>query len=433
MNPDAIVIGAGFAGLSAATALVARGARVLVLEARPVLGGRASAVRDPATGERIDNGQHILLGCYDDTLAFLHRIGTANRIRRQASLAVSMIDEGGRQSTLQLPPLPAPLHLLAGVLAWDALTWREKASVLRVGVALGSRQRGTVTVHEWLTAHGQDPRLVALLWEPLALAALNQPIRHAAASTFVEVLARMFGPDADRAALVLPAVPLDELYAEPARVWLESRGSAVRTGARARVHVEHGRAAGASVAGEVIRSPIVIAAAPWFALGSLFDDPPPPLADLLGRAAATEASPIVTVNLWFDRPVMRDLLVGLPGRAFQWVFDKGAVFGRARSHLSLVSSGASDLVARDNRSLVETALGEIRDALPEARRAACVHGNAVRERHATFSLAPNQPPRPGTETALPGLLLAGDWIDTGLPATIESAVVSGHRAAALAG
>jgi zeta-carotene desaturase len=434
MSPDAIVIGAGFAGLSAATALAARGARVIVLEARPVLGGRASAVRDPVTGERLDNGQHVLLGCYDDTLAFLDRIGSAARVRRQASLAVSMIERGGRASTLQLPPLAAPLHLVGGILAWDALAWREKASVVRVGAALGSRHglAATTTVHEWLTRHGQAPRLIELFWEPLALAALNQPIRLAAAGTFVEVLSRMFGPDADRAALVLPAVPLDELYAEPARAWLVSRGSEVRTGVRARVHVENGRATGAEVAGEVIRSPVVIAAAPWFALNGLFATPPPALSDLLARAAATSGSPIVTVNLWFDRPVMRDLLVGLPGRAFQWVFDKGAIFGRHRSHVSLVSSGASDLVARDNEALVETAFVELRDALPDVGRATLLHGNAVRERLATFSLAPGQPARPGTETALPGILLAGDWIDTGLPATIESAVISGHRAAALA-
>ena len=136
ISPDVIVIGGGFAGLAAATALVEEGARVLVLEARPVLGGRASAVRDAVTGEKLDNGQHVLMGCYDDTFRFLARIGASDHVRRQAGLAVTMIERGGRRSTLQLPPLPAPLHLLAGVLAWDALSWREKMSVMRVGAAL---------------------------------------------------------------------------------------------------------------------------------------------------------------------------------------------------------------------------------------------------------------------------------------------------------
>jgi squalene-associated FAD-dependent desaturase len=437
MSYDAVILGGGFAGLSAATALVDRGARVLVLESRPVLGGRASVVRDPITGERLDNGQHVLVGCYDETFAFLRRIGTGDRVWRQAGLSVPMIEKSGRQSTLTLPPLPAPLHLLAGVLAWEALDWRERWSVLRVGKAVAGRadvstMDGTGTVRDWLVACGQAPRLIELLWEPLALAALNQSIDEAASGPFVETLGRMFGPEPDDAALVVPAAPLDELYAEPARAWLEARGSLVRTNARARVLTDGGRTTGVEVRGETILAPTVIAAVPWFALPSLFDIPPSELRPLLADAAATAASPIVTVNLWFDRRVMDGLLVGLPGRRFQWVFDKAAVFGRPRSHLSLVSSGAAPVVAQSNDELVEAALREVREALPRARHAELDHAIAVRERQATFSLAPGQPRRPGTATAIEGLLLAGDWIATGLPATIESAVVSGHWAAAAA-
>lgn len=446
-SPDVIVIGAGFAGLAAATALAEQGARVLVLEARPVLGGRASAVRDAVTGEKLDNGQHVLMGCYDDTFRFLARIGASDRVRRQAGLAVTMIERGGRRSTLQLPPLPAPLHLLAGVLAWDALSWHEKMSVMRVGAALRTTgdagtevpavrpgdPPGAVTVRDWLVAHGQAARLIELFWEPLALAALNQPIAVAAADTFIEVLSRMFGPEAERATLVVPAVPLDELYAEPARAWLEARGSLVRTQAQARVHVKGSQVVGVDVRGETIHAPAVVAAVAWHALPGLFAAPAPrALDDLLHRAAATTSSPIVTVNLWYDRPVLDEVLVGLPGRAFQWVFDKAVVFGRETSHLSLVSSGAADIVSQTNEELVARATREVHDALPRAASARLVHASAVRERRATFSLAPGQPMRPGTETGVTGLLLAGDWVDTGLPATIEGAVVSGHRAAAAA-
>ena len=437
MTPDVIVIGAGCAGLAAATALVEDGARVLVLEGRPTLGGRASAVRDAATGEKLDNGQHVLMGCYDASLAFLHRIGASDRIRRQSGLTITMVEEGGRQSRLQLPPLPAPLHLLAGVLAWDALSWAEKLSVMRVGTAITGRAApaasdaglSRLTVREWLMAHGQAPRLVRLFWEPLALAALNQSIDAAAAATFVEVLSRMFGPEAERASLVLPAVPLDEMYAEPAREWLEARGSEVRTKAMAHVRVTGDRVGGVDVRGELFDAPVVIATAPWFSLAQLFVAPPPSLADLLARAAATASSPIVTVNLWYDRQVLDEALIGLPGRAFQWVFDKGLIFGRDRSHLSMVASGAADIVSRTNAELVEMAIRDVTAALPRVAAATLTHAIAVRERHATFSLAPGQPRRPPCETPVKGLLLAGDWIDTGLPATIEGAVVSGHWAA----
>ncbi|MGE0862343.1 MAG: FAD-dependent oxidoreductase [Vicinamibacterales bacterium] len=458
MSADVIVIGGGVAGFSAATALVEAGARVLVLEARPGLGGRAAAFTDPETGERVDNGQHILMGCYTDTLRLLQRIGASDRVRWQAGLALTMIDQRGRESVLKLPPMPSPLHLLGGVLAWDALDWSERLSILRVGAALGPANHlrqgyggqeaghhiGTTsmwrpplggpqsveTVREWLTHYGQAPRLCELFWEPLALAALNQSIDQAAASYFVGVLAQMFGPDPAAASLVMPAVPLDELYAEPARAWLEQRGSEVRVNAPARVLIDGDRVTGVRVRDEHISAPVVISTVPWHGLAALFEQPPPALAATIADASATASLPIVTVNLWFDRPVMLEPLIGLPGRAFQWVFDRRAIVGGSGSHLSMISSGAESIVAMTNEALIALALADVRAALPPARAAVFRKGLAVREKRSTFSLAPDAPPRPRTETAITGFVLAGDWVDTGLPATIESAAVSGHRAAA---
>ncbi len=141
------------------------------------------------------------------------------------------------------------------------------------------------------------------------------------------------------------------------------------------------------------------------------------------------SSPIVTANLWFDRPVLDAPFVGLPGRAFQWAFDRRHVTPGEATYVSMVCSGADDVVDLANDAIVARAHAELRHALPAVARARLVRGTAVRERRATFSLAAGEPARPATATAVPGLFLAGDWIDTGLPATIESAVVSGHRAA----
>ncbi|MGH9220446.1 MAG: hydroxysqualene dehydroxylase, partial [Vicinamibacterales bacterium] len=295
-----IVVGGGCAGFSAATALADRGARVLVVEARPGLGGRATAFTDPGTGERIDNGQHILMGCYTDTLEFLGRIGAADRVRWQSGLKVSMIDRQGRESTLALPSLPSPLHFLAGVMAWDALSWSERFSVLRAGSALrsnGAAPEG-VSVRQWLSQIGQAPRLCELFWEPLALAALNQSIDQAEASSFKRVLERVFGPDPSCAALVMPAVPLDELYAEPSRRWLLDRGGEVRVQSPAQVVVDGGRVRGVQVRDETIGAPIVISTVPWYAFHSLFAIVPPELRETAANAAALNSLPIVTVNLW---------------------------------------------------------------------------------------------------------------------------------------
>lgn len=436
MTPDVIVIGGGVAGFSAATALAEAGAQVLLLEARPGLGGRATAFTDPGTGERVDNGQHILMGCYYDTLKLLARIGASDRVRWQAGLALTMVDERGHESVLKLPPMASPLHLLGGVLAWDALSWFERMSILRVGAALTPRGQNfssasRESVREWLVRHGQAPRLCELFWEPLALAALNQSIDQAAASYFVTILAQMFGPDSTAAALVMPAVPLDELYAEPARAWLEARGHEVRVNAPVKVEVVADRVTGVRVRGEHLAAPWVISTVPWHGLGALFESPPQSLAMTIANATALGSLPIVTVNLWFDRPVMHESLIGLPGRAFQWVFDRRAIIGGASSHLSMISSGAEAIVAMSNDELIALALADVRAALPAARTATVRKGLAVREKRSTFSLAPDAPARPQAETGIAGFLLAGDWIDTGLPATIESAAVSGHRAAAL--
>ncbi|MBA3270176.1 MAG: FAD-dependent oxidoreductase [Acidobacteria bacterium] len=426
-----MVIGAGFAGLAAATALAEAGVRVHVLEARPGLGGRAATFRDPATGERIDNGQHVLAGCYTETLRFLRRIGSQTLLHWPSSLRVPMIDEGGRRSELALPPLPPPFHLLAAVLAWDALTMADRVAMLRIGRGLRGQLRvdPRETVRQWLVRHQQSPRLCRLLWEPLALAALNQSIDDAAAESFVAVTSRMFGSDPDAATLLLPAVPLDELYVHPSRRYLESAGSVVAANSPAHVLFADGRVSGVRVRDDVTPARLVISSVPWFAFEELCAGPPSPLTAIAANAAALGSAPIVTVNLWFEDFICDVPLLGLPGRTFQWVFDRRQITGPACTHLSLVSSGADAICAAPNDDLIKTALEEIGAAWPAARRATVRHAAVVREKRATFSLKPGSPPRPPTVTPVPGLLLAGDWIATGLPATIESAVTSGHRAA----
>lgn len=434
---DAIVIGGGVAGLAAASAAAEQGCRVLVLEARGELGGRATAFVDRETGELVDNGQHALFGCYRETFRFLRRIDAEGNVALQPRLRVPFVDPAGRKSVLQCPPLPSPLHLLAGVLGWHALDWRERMSVLRVaqpimraGSGPGAADPRTETVAEWLTRYHQAGRLREWLWEPLAIAALNQSPDEASAAPFVRVLHDMFTGDRAAASIALPRTPLHEMYAHPARRYIESRGGAVRVGALARVRIENGRVGLVEVRGLAMPAvTTVIAAVPWFGLEALLVGDIERLRPTITAAAAMESKPIVTVNLWYDRPVMDEPFVGLPGRSMQWVFDKRHAFGERASHLSLVASAADVLSNRTTAQLIEAASAEVADALPVARTATLRRGTVVREKRATFSIAPGQPARPGVVTPIAGLYLAGDWIDTGLPGTIESAAMAGHWAA----
>ena len=440
MTYDVIVIGAGFAGLSAAARLAAGGARVLVLEARSRLGGRATAFNDRETGELVDNGQHVLLGCYDETLTFLEQIGARDHVSFQSTLAVTMVDRKGVRSRLDLPALPPPLHLIAGVFDWAALTWKDRLSVLRMRTPLRLARRALEpgahaiaaspgeSVENWLIRNGQTARLREMLWDPLVLAALNQQPSHAAAPAFARVLAEMFGPNPKAAAIGIPNKPLDAVYAEPARAFVERRGGAVRTGALAKVALHGDRVLHVESGGDRLEAPIVISAVPWFAFADLFQGDHNPIAGVIARARAMQSCPIVTVNLWLDGPIFDEPFVGLPGRDMQWVFDKRQAFGGSASHLSLVSSGAEAAARRANDELIAMAHQELLDAFPRARTVTVLRATVVREPRATFSLAPGQPRRPDTVTPVRGFYLAGDWIETGLPATIESAVRSGHRA-----
>jgi squalene-associated FAD-dependent desaturase len=444
---DVVVIGAGCAGLSAAVKLAGEGLKVIVAERAPRPGGRASTFVDRVTGERVDNGQHVLFGCYRATYEFLREIGSAHLAPLDSSLSVATSDASGRAFVLRCPPLPPPWHLVAGALRWGAVPLRDRLSVLRfTRLLFDVRRRGaeaaardvdpSITVAEWLHQQGQSSEMCRWLWAPLVFAALNQSPEDAAAASFVRVLGEMFGPRAADSAVGLPRTPLEDLIAKPAIAFIEARGGRVLLRSPARVAIDDGRIREVRVGTELVKADVVISAVPWHALESVLQDVDLKngLGDVLEHAQNMRSMPIVTANLWFDRPVfdratMPAGFLGYVGGTVQWFFDRRAILGESASSIAAVVSGAGGIVTADNATIAAIAERDLRAALPLARDARVVRSLILREPRATFSLAPGQPTRPATRTRVPGLYLAGDWIDTSLPATIESAVVSGHRAA----
>lgn len=438
---NVVIIGAGFAGLSAAVRLSAAGVKVAVFEQAPRLGGRASAFTDKATGERVDNGQHVLFGCYRETYAFLRTIGADGLAPLQSRLHLPMADRTGQTIDLRCPNLPAPWHLLAGLLRWPALPLADRMAALRVGHAIRRARRQGVdraaaavpadlTVTAWLDRLRQPRAVRDWLWHPLTFAALNQSPDVAAAAPFVRVVAQLFGPEPDDSAVGLARVPLDEMYAEPAVRFIESHGGTVNLKSPATVLLdERGGVRGVRTPDGDVPARHVISSVPWFAFADVWHDVPSSIAHVVRDASTLASSPIVTVNLWFDAPVMSRPFVGLVDAAVHWAFDKATLVGERATHLAVVTSAADHLAASDNDEVTRVTVEHLARALPDVGRRRLLRSVVVREHRATFSVAPGGPARPGTDIGIPGFHLAGDWTDTGLPATIEGAVLSGHRAA----
>ncbi len=430
------VVGGGFAGLAAAVRLARRGVRVTVLERRPFLGGRTYSFTHPATGEVLDNGPHVLMGAYIEALDFLAEIGAADKVAVQPRLHGAMAHPALGMGAVSAPAVPGPLQAPAALLRYALLSPADRVRLFVGALRLAARPRRRLageTVSQALAAVGQSEAACERFWHPLAIATLNEAPDLAAAAPFVAVLRRGFFAGARAARFVVSRVPLSDLYTTDARALVERAGGRVLTGAPVTgLALETDRVRGVALRDGVVDADAVILAVPCAALLRLL--PPALLSEAPFRAlAGMGTSPIVSTHLWLDRPVAwGSAFLGLLGSRAQWLFDCGPVAGGHR--LASVTSGARFWDESSDEDIAREVMDDARAVLPAALRAAqCLRAHVIRERHATLSLTPDADARrPSVETPIANLFLAGDWVQTGLPATIEGAVQSGRRAAELA-
>jgi squalene synthase HpnD len=427
-----LVLGAGFAGLTAAVELSRRGHAVTVLESKALLGGRAHSFPDPATGEIIDNGQHIFMGCYPESLALLDLLGVRGRLHSPPSLQVPYLDEAGRHF-LEAAPLPAPLHLLAALLRFSALQWKDRWAAIRLMtlLRLGAKPSPSETVETWLHRWNQTPGVIRAVWEPLCLAALNEPSITASAALFAEVVKRALLGSRSQSTILLSKVGLSDLFAvEAERLIGMCGGKILRHQPVQRLHFSGDRIESVETTkGEIFSADHIVSALPWNALRMLLPESSP----LKHRCHALKDAPILNLLLWLDRPVLREPFVGFLDSPVHWVFSREQVTGTAtpgRHSYALVMSGAYALLDKNTAEIEALALAELRRFLPEAREARVLHRFLYKARSATFATTPEaEPLRPNPVTHWKNFWLAGDWTNTGLPATLEGAVLSGNRAA----
>ena len=429
------VIGGGWAGLSAAVYLDRRGLRPVVFEASRTLGGRARGVASPRLDALVDNGQHILLGAYTETLQLLHDLGLSpsSRLRRN-TLSLRYADN---RCALNAWRLPAPLHLLGGILTARGLSAGERLGLIAICGRLrreGWKTTSGSTVGQWLERGGQSAHVVRHFWRPLCLAALNTPVERACAQLFAHVLRDSLGGGAGASDTLIPRFGLSDLWPErlPARIEIR-RGQAVRHLAPA--------AGGVDIDGETFDAAVVATNAPS-ALRLLKNLPRSRQGDAyLALLARFEYLPIATLTLALDTawglPAPMLMLADHPEKCQfgQWLFDRSvfmdpAADGPDRS-LAIVISDARAVQAHTHDRVAAGAIDQVKAQTHRFTPMPGVRGHElIIEKRATFAAVPNLE-RPESATPWARVWVAGDWTDTGYPAVLEGAVRSGKRAADL--
>ncbi|NUS39013.1 MAG: NAD(P)-binding protein [Lysobacter sp.] len=435
-----LVIGGGLAGLACAMALSDAGLHVRVVERADEAGGRARSITDATTGERIDLGPHILLSEYRNMLRLLDLLGTRRHVAWQGARFITLVDAPGA-TTLHLYPLPAPLHFLPDLLRVPQLSLADVASnarlfwrVLRLDDA-GRMQLDQVDAEQYLRALGVSERFIDWYWRTVAMAIMNVPLGECSAGALLGFFRYLVGRNGYQ--LGLPSIGLGDLFAPAARHWIEARGGAVRLGIEAaRLELAGDRACGAILAdGTRLHARWTVAALP-----------PPSLHALLPESLRTHAtfrdlaafapSPYVSTYLWFDRRLSRERFwanTWSPRTLYYDFYDLANIRAHRDAEGSLVACNlifSTRAAHLDDAALIDAACSELAAYLPRTREAVLRH--AVVHRIPMAIPAPHpgsESLRPEARTPIRNLFLAGDWLATGLPASMESAVRGGWMAA----
>ncbi len=450
-----IVVGGGLAGIATAIRLAERGVAVTLVETRKRLGGRATSFTDPATGRTLDNCQHVLMGCCTHLIDLYTRLGVADRIHWHRRLYFA--DARGHIDTLEADDLPAPLHMARGLLSFRMYSLTEKVAIargmlaiLRLGAA-GRRHWHDRTFLQWLQQHRQPPSVIDRFWSVIVTSALNETPARASASYALQVFQEGFLAHERAYEMGLAAVPLVELYDPADQAIARAAGTVMLSTSAERFHFDGRRITALELAdGRALHADLFVSTVPFDRLAKLC---PPNLTQAdprLHHLDRFQVSPIIGIHLWFasphPSPPAADLHQPFPfphliltQSPLHWVFNKGTdpdVAGPDHSptqHLHGVISAAYDLVDRPAEDLTRLADAELRKAVPATRHATLVHARVVKEKRATFSIAPGTDAlRPAARGPVSNLYLAGDWCNTGWPATMEGAVRSGYAAAAAA-
>ncbi|MFC7296837.1 hydroxysqualene dehydroxylase HpnE [Herminiimonas aquatilis] len=433
MSKSIAVIGAGWAGCAAAVELATAGHNITLYESSRTLGGRARAV--DINGQLLDNGQHILLGAYSETLRMLQRVGV-DADKALLRLPLQMRYPGNSDGMdFVAPRLPAPFHLIAALLRSKGLVGADKMALARFSSAarwMDWRLNTDCSVSELLQRFDQTERLIKLMWRPLCIAALNTPPERASAQIFLNVLRDSLGARRAASDMLIPRVDLSSLFPQQAAALIQQYGGAIKLGTTIKTIVRSGdgwRLTQDKAESEMYDAIVVATSASQ--AGSLLTDPA-----MAADIPAFEYEPITTCYLQYPSATKLDI----PFYALnddpeaqcwgQFVFDRGQLDATQSGLFAVVVSASTEAIALGHEALSAAIAKQLADALQMPHLATPEWRRVITEKRATFSCTPALQ-RPQEHTGLPGLVLAGDYLASDYPATLESAIRSGIKAAKL--
>jgi len=428
-KPITLVIGGGLAGLAAAGTLSKQGQKVVLIESKGKIGGRAASFVDLASGDLIDNCQHVSMKCCTNLQYFCEEIGISHYIKDEPNMFWRTPD--GKTSLFKGIRLPAPFHFAKSFLGAHFLNWNEK---IRLGLGMGllrlTKAEEDAPFLEWLANHFQSQRCIDRFWAPVLISALNTPMEkvglHYARKVFVDV----FWKNSKAYELGLPMVPLSRLYGEEVISWLKKAGVDIRLGnAVKKVGLKSDSTWEVILDNsETIEADNLLLAVPFQRVVDLLG----PLAKLdpsIGMLQGLRTAPITSVHLWFDRPITDLPHVVLLDSIGQWLFSRGKN-EKGEYYYQVVISSSAELLKGGNDAVLQAVMAELPSFFKDADEAQLIRGRVVSEKQATFESSYGVDEfRPLQTTQIKGLYLAGDYTQTGWPATMEGAVRSGYLAA----
>ena len=439
------MIGGGLAGLAAGVALAETGWRVRLLEQRPFLGGRATSYALP-NGEHVDNCQHVTFGCCTNLEDFYRRIGSTASIKFFERLL--LVDPQGRRGEMHAGILPAPLHMIGSFLTFGPLGLGDKISILRAFYSIlrnaGNppelKGSGRISMLDWLRGRKQSPSAISRFWRVVLLSALSEELENIDARYGVDVFWKAVLSNRSGYRMGIPITPLGQLY-DRCKTAVDSKGGEVLLRAAVRkLLTKDGELVGVRLDGErEEHADAYILAVPHDVCWDLLPEDEKRRDPAFQNIRKLRDAPITGVHFWFDRPVMKEPFIGLLDSTTQWIFNKTQLYAGVAGnginssnsqYLQLVVSASYDLLEKPRQEIVDLCLKELRQVLPASRKANLVKATVIKEAAATFSPYPGVDRwRPKQHTSIRRLYLAGDWTDTGWPATMEGAVRSGYLAA----